>query len=248
MPTFVGSLLAGVNSQAPFLPEPIRPILHRVTREILREVLDPRLRAAGGIGIYHHHQQHTPHRQFPKKLLLTRLSRNIRPILGAPIDIVIIIHLIQLGTIAPRTLNRRIDIPPRHQRSPDLLIRIRLCSARDDTRVLQKGIRIQCREKLEGLLEEIDHLLRGDVIDIARRVKGADAGAVFAPLVFPEGFVVAAVVFPVHLHVVQEVVAVEGFEDLGDVFVLPGFVAVLLVGAVAFVGPVFCGHTLVKVP
>ena len=79
--------------------------------------------------------------------------------------------------------------------------------------------------------------MRGDVVGVAGGVEGADAGAVFAPLVLPEGFVVAAVVFPVDGHVVKQVVAVEVFEDPGDVFVLAFLVAELLVGSVAFVGP-----------
>ncbi len=58
-----------------------------------------------------------------------------------------------------------------------------------------------------------------------------------APLVLPEGLVVAAVVFPVRVHVGEEVVAVEGFEDRSDVGVLAGLVAVLGVGAVAVVWP-----------
>lgn len=62
----------------------------------------------------------------------------------------------------------------------------------------------------------------------------------FAPLVLPEALVVAGVVFPVDAHVVEDVVAVVRFEDLGDVFVLAILVAVGVVGSVAVIWPVRC--------
>ena len=129
-------------------------------------------------------------------------------------------------------------MPIPHQRLPNLSISVRLRGTRHDARLLQKRIRVQDREELERLFKVIDDLLRGHVVGVAGRVKGADAGAVFAPFVFPEGFVLALVIFPVHCHVVQEIVAVEVLEDLGDVLVLSGFIAELLVGSVAFIGPV----------
>ena len=125
-----------------------------------------------------------------------------------------------------------------YQRLPNLGIGVRLRGAGNDARILEEGIRIQDREQLEGLFNVIDHLLRGHVVGVARRVESADAGAVFAPFVFPERFVLALVIFPVYCHVVQEIVAVEVLEDLRDVLVLSGFIAELLVGSVAFIGPV----------
>ena len=129
-------------------------------------------------------------------------------------------------------------MPIPHQRLPNLSISVRLRGTRHDARILEEGIRVQDREELERLFKVIDHLLRGHVVGVAGRVKGADAGAMFAPFVFPEGFVLALVIFPVHCHVVQEIVAVEVLEDLGDVLVLSAFIAELLVGSVAFIGPV----------
>lgn len=58
-----------------------------------------------------------------------------------------------------------------------------------------------------------------------------------APLVLPEGFVVAGDVFPVGGHVGEEVGAAVRLQDLRDVGVLPRFVAVLVVRAVAVVRP-----------
>ena len=167
----------------------------------------------------------------------TRLSRNIRPILRAPGHIVVIIHLIELRLIRPRALNRSIDMAIPYQRLPNLRIRIRVRGARHDARVLEKSVGIQDREQLERLFKIIHHLLRGHVVGVAGGVKGADAGTMLAPLVLPEGFVLALEVFPVDGHVVQEVVAVEVFEDLGNIFVLAAFVAELLVRSITFIGP-----------
>ena len=73
-----------------------------------------------------------------------------------------------------------------HQRLADLGIGIRLRGTRHDPCVLEEIIRVKDREQLEGLFKVIDHLLCRDVVGITRRVKGADAGAVFAPFVLPE--------------------------------------------------------------
>ena len=94
---------------------------------------------------------------------------------------------------------------------------------------------------MDGLGEEIDDFLLRGVVGVAVRVEGADAGAVLAPLVLPEGLVVAAVVGPVGAHVGQEGVAAVGLEDLRDVGVLPALVAVLVVVPVAEIWPV-CGE------
>lgn len=124
-----------------------------------------------------------------------------------------------------------------HQRLADLGIGVRLRRTWHDARVLEELVCIQHGEELDGLFKVIDHLLRGHVVGVALCVEGADAGAVLAPLVFPERFVLALIVFPVYGHVVEEVVAVEVLEDLGDVLVLTGFVAELLVGSIAIIGP-----------
>ena len=89
-----------------------------------------------------------------------------------------------------------------HQRFPDLGIGVRLCGTGHDARVREERVRVQRREELQRLLEEVDHLLRGHVVGVAGCVKGADAGAVLAPFVLPERLVVAPVVFPVYGHVV----------------------------------------------
>lgn len=100
-------------------------------------------------------------------------------------------------------------MPIPHQRLPDLGICISLGGAGHDARVLEEGVRVQRGEELQRLLEEVDHLLRRHVVGVARRVEGADAGAVLAPFVLPERLVVAPVVFPVRGHVGQQVVSVE---------------------------------------
>lgn len=162
-------------------------------------------------------------------MFLTRLRGYIRPILRAPIHIVVIIHFVKLRGVFPRALNRSIDMAIPHQRFPNLGICVRRRGAGHDARVLEECVGVQHGEELQRLLKIIHHLLRGYVVDVAGGVEGADAGAVFAPFVLPERLVVAPVVFPVDGHVVEQVVAVEVLEDLGDVFILAAFVAILLV-------------------
>ena len=168
---------------------------------------------------------------------LTGLGGDVGPVLRAPVHVVVVVHLVELGGVGAAALDGRVDVAVPHQCFPDVGVAVRLGGAGDDAGVAEEGVGVQRGEELQGLLEVVDHLLRGDVVGVAGGVEGADAGAVFAPLVLPERLVVAPVVFPVYGHVVQEVVAVEVLEDLRDVLVLAGFVAELLVGSVAFVGP-----------
>ena len=169
--------------------------------------------------------------------MLTRLRRNISSILRASVHVVVVVHLIELCGVGTRALDRSIDVAIPHQRFADLGIGVRLRGAGHNAGVREERVCIEHREELQCLLKEIHHLLRGHVVGVAGGVKGADASAVLAPFVFPERLVVAPVVLPVHGHVIQQVVAVEVFEDLRDVLVLTRFVTVLLVGSVAFVGP-----------
>ena len=216
----------------------IRPVGDGGACEILREVSNARRRTAGGVRIYRQAGvSKEPEITETRSGNLTRLRRNIRPILCTSVHIVVIIHLVQLRAIFSGALNRSVDVTIPYQRLPNLSIRIRLGGARHDARIFEKGICIQDREELESLLEIIHNFLRWYIIGVAIRVEGTDAGTVFAPFVFPEGLILALIIFPVYLHVVQEIVAVEMFKDLGDVFVLTSFVAVLLVGAIAFIGP-----------
>lgn len=62
---------------------------------------------------------------------------------------------------------------------------------------------------------------------------------VLVPFVLPEALILisALVVGPVFLHVGQELGAILRFEDGGDVAVLARVVAVLLVCAIAVIGP-----------
>ena len=175
--------------------------------------------------------------RFEPGRILTGLRRDIRPVLRAAVHVVIVVDLVELGAVGAGAFDGGVDVAVPHQRLPDLGVGVRRRGTGHDARGLEERVRVQDREQLEGLFKVVDHLLRGHVVGVAGGVEGADAGAVFAPFVLPERLVVALVVFPVHGHVVQQVVAVEVLEDLRDVFVLAAFVAELLVGSVAFVGP-----------
>lgn len=66
-------------------------------------------------------------------------------------------------------------------------------------------VRIKALEQIHHLLEEIAHFLLRGVVGVAAGVDGVDASAVLAPLVSPEGLIVAVDVDPVLLHVGQEI-------------------------------------------
>ena len=58
-----------------------------------------------------------------------------------------------------------------------------------------------------------------------------------APLVFPEALIRAILVFPVNVHVVEYVGATRCLQNLGDVGVLSGLIAVLVIRAIAVIRP-----------
>lgn len=62
-------------------------------------------------------------------------------------------------------------------------------------------VAIQSFKELNGFLEESNDFLLRCVRGIAARLEGADTRSMFAPLVLPEAFVVALVVFPVCVHI-----------------------------------------------
>lgn len=66
-------------------------------------------------------------------------------------------------------------------------------------------VRIKALEQIHHLLEEVAHFLLRGVVGVAAGVDGVDASTVLAPLVSPEGLVVAVDVHPVLLHVGQEI-------------------------------------------
>ena len=93
--------------------------------------------------------------------------------------------------------------------------------------------------QLCGLVEEVDNLFLRLIVGVAIWVQGANAGTVLAPLMFPKGFVCAVVrvVQPIGVHVVEKRGSTVGFENGGDVCVLPTFVTVLTICTVAIVRP-----------
>ena len=114
---------------------------------------------------------------------------------------------------------------------------VRFSGGRGDSGFGEEFVRGQGLEEGDGAVEEDGDFGCGGVVGVAGRVEGRDAGAVFAPLVLPEGLVVALVVLPVLLHHGQGVVGARGAQDFGDVFVGAARVAVGFVGAVTVIGP-----------
>ena len=66
------------------------------------------------------------------------------------------------------------------------------------------GIAVQCLEQIYRLLEICDHFLLRCVRCVASGFQGANASPMLAPLMLPEALVVAFVVFPVRIHVLQQ--------------------------------------------
>ena len=125
----------------------------------------------------------------------------------------------------------------------DLRSGVRLRSARHNARYREENVGWQRLEEINGLLEEIDNLFLRGVIDVAIGIERADASTVFTPLVLPEGLVIATLIFPIGFHIGEEGVGIVGLEDGANVCVLAGFVAVLVVSAIAVVRPVVLSVT-----
>jgi hypothetical protein len=115
--------------------------------------------------------------------------------------------------------------------------RVSLCCRRRDSGVREEVVGGEGLEQGDGAVEEDGDFLGGLVVGVAGRVEGGDAGAVLAPLVLPEGLVVALVILPVLLHDFKSFIGAGGLQDVGDVGVGAARVAVGFVGAVTVVGP-----------
>lgn len=77
----------------------------------------------------------------------------------------------------------------------------------------------------------------GLVVIIARRIEGADASSVLAPLVLPERLVITLIILPVRVHVREKVCLAERVEDSSYVGVLARWVTVGIICAVTTVWP-----------
>ena len=89
-------------------------------------------------------------------------------------------------------------------------------------------------------MEVVDYLFLGGVVGVAFRVESRDASAVLFPLVLPEALIVALVILPKRVHVVEEVGLAGSGNDGGYIGIGTGGVAVGVVGAVAMVRPAKC--------
>lgn len=56
-------------------------------------------------------------------------------------------------------------------------------------------------------------------------------------LMLPETLIITLIVLPIRLHIRQQVIASLALQDRGDVCIFPGSITVLLVRAVAVIGP-----------
>ena len=72
---------------------------------------------------------------------------------------------------------------------------------------------------------------------VAAWLQGTDACSMLAPFMLPEAFVVALIVLPVCVHVVEEVRPAGGGDYGGDVCVLAVRIAELVEGTVTMIWP-----------
>lgn len=73
---------------------------------------------------------------------------------------------------------------------------------------------------------------------IARRSEGIDASTMLVPFVLPEMLCCALVREPIRVHVLEQVSLAKGVKNVGDISILWGEGAELVIGAIAEVGPV----------
>lgn len=105
----------------------------------------------------------------------------------------------------------------------DITQRVRRLIAGHDPALVQPLPRRQPLVELDGGLEEIDHVLVLDVLGpVAGEIEGGEARRVLAELVAPEVRVRCALVDPVRVHPVEQVVAAERLEERPDVRALIG--------------------------
>ena len=89
---------------------------------------------------------------------------------------------------------------------------------RRDIRLHQPTPRAEPLVVFDRCLEEFNHFLVLDVVgSVARDIKCRIAGGVFAELVAPEIRVWRALVNPVGVHPVEQVVSAEGFDECADI-------------------------------
>lgn len=166
--------------------------------------------------------------------LANGLSRNEGTIRDAAADVKGVVDLLQL-TIG--TLNRGINATRLAQCSHDFSIGVVLACAGYNVGILQELICAESFEEVDSLLKEVGNFFLRGVVSVAGWLQGRIACAVLAPLVLPEGLVLALVIFPVCVHVTQQICLAEGLEDTGDIGVLARLIAKLRIGPIAKVRP-----------
>ena len=107
----------------------------------------------------------------------------------------------------------------------DLGEAVGLVGAGGDACLRQPLVGRESLEELDSASEEIRSFLSILVVRVAVRVEGGDASAVLAPFVLPEGLVLTLVVLPVFLHVVKSLSSSIGGENIADVCVGSGSIA-----------------------
>ena len=139
----------------------------------------------------------------------------------------VVINLLQLIITRSSTLDTRVDASSEcPQRFLHLRTGVGLRGAWDNTREFEEKIRVQRFEQINGFLEKIHNFFLRSVVNVAVGVECRNAGSMLAPFVFPERFVVAALVFPIGFHIGKKRGAAVRAQDGANVCVLACFIAV----------------------
>lgn len=64
-------------------------------------------------------------------------------------------------------------------------------------------IRIESLEEVNGLLEKVDNFLLWDIVGIAAGLQCANASSMFTPLMLPEALIIALIILPICIHIVE---------------------------------------------
>lgn len=109
--------------------------------------------------------------------------------------------------------------------------------SQDQQRHLTNLIRRKAFEEIDRLLKIGDNFLLRDIIGVTAGFQSADASSMLSPFVRPETLVIALVVFPVGVHITEQIGCTGIRDDLPDVGVLSCRVTVRFIGTIAVVWP-----------
>lgn len=99
------------------------------------------------------------------------------------------------------------------------------------------GVRRQSLEEIDGLLEVVCRFLLRSIVGVTSWIESANASTMLGPLMLPERLVVALIVLPVYIHVVERALLAILCKGGANARIGTGSIAVRVVGRVAVIWP-----------